>query len=82
MRLNLASTLKIWIELEYFQDSEGFDLNRGVYRIVDSLEGDQRELNRIQKKVIDMRKRQLNGITLGKFLLGEEILYYVSLLAS
>ena len=57
-------------------------MNRGVYRIVDSLEGDQRELNRIQKKVIDMRKRQLNGITLGKFLLGEEILYYVSLLAS
>ena len=50
-----------------FKDCEGYDLHRGVYRIKDSLEGDQRELNRLQKKVIEMRKRQLNGIILGNY---------------
>ena len=47
------------------KETEGYDLQRGAYRILDALDGDRRELTRLQKKAVEMRRRQLNGIELG-----------------
>lgn len=49
------------------KETEGYDLQRGVYRILDALDGDRRELARLQKKTVEMRKRQLNGTELGEY---------------
>ena len=46
------------------KDSEGFDLQRGVYRILEACEGDRRELERLLKKATEMRKRQVQGTVL------------------
>ena len=48
------------------KETEGYDLQRGAYRILDALDGDRRELLRLQKKAVEMRKRQLSGIELGE----------------
>ena len=45
-----------------------YDLQRGVYRVLEALEGDRRELARLQRKAVDMRRRQLSG----RVLEGEE----------
>jgi hypothetical protein len=41
-----------------------YDLQRGVYRVLEALEGDRRELARLQRKAVEMRRRQLSGRTL------------------
>ena len=66
--------LKKQAESEEFQkqmkkETEGYDIQRGVYRVIDALDGDRRELSRLQKKSVEMRKRQLNGKELGRPLL-------------
>lgn len=43
------------------KDSEAFDLQRGVYRILEACEGDRRELERLLRKATDMRKRQVGA---------------------
>ena len=40
------------------KETEGFDLQRGVYRVIEAVEGDTREDNRLTKKAVEMRKRQ------------------------
>lgn len=40
------------------KETEGFDLQRGVYRVIESVDGDRRESNRLIKKSVEMRKRQ------------------------
>jgi len=46
------------------KETEGYDLQRGVYRIIEALDGDRRELGRLQKKATEMKKRQTNGVFL------------------
>ena len=46
------------------KDSEGYDLQRGVYRILEACEGDRRELERLLRKATEMRKRQVQGVVL------------------
>merc|ERR1711874_809057 len=43
------------------KETEGYDLQRGVYRIIESLDGDRRELERLTKKAKEMKKRQTKG---------------------
>ena len=43
-------------------------MQRGVYRVLEALEGDRRELARLQRKAVEMRRRQLSG----RILEGEE----------
>jgi hypothetical protein len=38
-----------------------YDLQRGVYRVLEALEGDRRELARLQRKAVEMRRRQMSG---------------------
>jgi hypothetical protein len=45
-----------------------YDLQRGVYRVLEALEGDRRELARLQRKAVEMRRRQMSG----RILDGEE----------
>merc|ERR1711915_771851 len=54
------------VESEDFQkqmkkETEGYDLQRGVYRILEALDGDRRELERLKKKATEMGKRQNKG---------------------
>ena len=43
------------------KETEGYDLQRGVYRIIEALDGDRRELARLNKKATEMKKRQSKG---------------------
>merc|ERR1719308_213458 len=43
------------------KETEGYDLQRGVYRIIEALDGDRRELTRLNKKAAEMKKRQSKG---------------------
>jgi len=43
------------------KETEGYDLQRGVYRIIEALDGDRRELTRLCKKATEMKKRQSKG---------------------
>lgn len=46
------------------RETEGYDLQRGVYRVLDALDGDKREHGRLSKKITEMQKRHSNGIFL------------------
>ena len=61
--------LKRQTESEEFQsqmkkDLEGYDLQKGVYRVLDSLDGDRREYSRLLKKATEMQKRHAKGVFL------------------
>ena len=61
--------LKRQTESEEFQSQmkkelEGFDLQKGVYRVLESLDGDRRELTRLLKKTSEMQVRHSKGIFL------------------
>ena len=46
------------------QELEGYDLQKGVYRVLDSVDYDRREYARLLKKVTEMQKRHSQGIFL------------------
>ena len=46
------------------RETEGYDLQRGVYRVLDALDGDKREFARLSKKLAEMQKRHTKGIFL------------------
>ena len=46
------------------RETEGYDLQRGVYRVLDALDGDKREYGRLSKKIGEMQKRHSKGIFL------------------
>merc|ERR1711874_408020 len=51
------------------KETEGYDLQRGVYRIVESLDGDRRELERLTKKAkgsfFDGENEELRSLIIG-----------------
>ena len=51
-------------QMQLKRETEGYDLQRGVYRVLDALEGDKREYGRLSKKIIEMQKRHSKGIFL------------------
>ena len=51
-------------QMQLKRETEGYDLQRGVYRVLDALDGDKRELARLSKKVFEMQKRHTKGIFL------------------
>jgi len=67
---NIAQQLlKKQTESEEFQsqmrkEQEGYDLQKGVYRVLESLDGDKREFSRLLKKVTEMQKRHSKGVFL------------------
>ena len=61
--------LKRQTESEEFQSQmkkelEGFDLQKGVYRVLESLDGDRREFTRLLKKTSEMQMRHSKSIFL------------------
>ena len=69
VELAAEKLLKRQTESEEFQSQmkqelEGYDLQKGVFRVLDSVEYDRREHARLLKKVTEMQKRHSQGIFL------------------